>query len=375
MNVPFNDTTRLYQKLASEINQSMQAVAASGRWLQGDATEKFAANFSHYIGVKYALPVANGTDALVLALRYVRSLYPTETVEIITVANAGGYTTTACYLADVLPVYVDIQQERQTICLTSLLKSITPSVKAIVLTHLYGMVVDVPEIRRQLAEKGRTDILLIEDCAQSHGATCAGQKVGSLGDLAAFSFYPTKNLGAMGDAGALLTSNADIYVALKRLAQYGWQQKYTIVDRQATNSRMDELQAAILSVFLPYLDEMNTLRSGILRRYQQAAPASIRFAHQQQGEVVHLAVVSVKERQDFIQHLKAHHIATDIHYPILDHDQPAWKDLPASLAAQTKLLHSKQSVQNIVSLPCFPTMTTAEIDMVCQALSTWQGEG
>jgi dTDP-4-amino-4,6-dideoxygalactose transaminase len=370
-NIPFNDTSRLYNRFSEEINDALLSTASSGWWLLGSATAKFAQDFSTYMGIPYCLPVANGTDALEIAIRIVQQKKESG-AEVITVANAGGYSTIACKLCDMTPVYADIDEETLLVDIDSIVRSLSDKTCAVILTHLFGAVVDVFEVRRVLDHEGYSHVKIIEDCAQAHGAELNRRKVGTLGDIATFSFYPTKNLGALGDAGAIVTADEAAYIKAKALQQYGWSTKYKVTYSGGRNSRMDELQAAVLSSLLPHLDALNKRRVQIYEKYASVGNSAIRFSYLSGRDfVAHLAVVRVERRSEFIKYLKENGIATDIHYPVLDDEQEAWSNKQAD--SNKVLSVSKVSVKKIVSLPCFPTMTDAEVDHVCNILRKWNG--
>ncbi len=371
--IPFNDTSRIYQRHQDEINNLMVDVAASGWWLLGKHTKAFAKAFSEYCGVDFCLPVANGSDALEISLRAVLSADSSTDNEVIAVANAGGYSSIACALVGATPVYADVEEDTLLLSMESLKNCLGPKVKAVIVTHLFGGAVDVNQVRRVLADNGYKHVVIIEDCAQAHGAKVGDQRVGSLGDLSVFSFYPTKNLGAMGDGGAIVTSNEDTFAKLKQLHQYGWEQKYQIAVPGGRNSRIDEMQAAILASLLPSLDSNNAIRANIYQKYSRAANDNLKFLNYETTDYVgHLAVIRSNRREEFISYMKDQGIAVDVHYPVLDHEQKGWQSLPKRIDPVSQLTVSKQLVNEIVSLPCFPTMTEAEIDQVCQALSGWK---
>ncbi|HVJ27951.1 MAG TPA: DegT/DnrJ/EryC1/StrS family aminotransferase [Vicinamibacterales bacterium] len=211
----------------------------------------------------------------------------------------------------------------------------------------------------------------MEDCAQSHGARCGGRMAGTMGDLAAFSFYPTKNLGAMGDGGAVVADNASYAATIRQLQQYGWVSKYRVGLAGGRNSRMDEIQAAVLEARLPHLDAENAERKRIQDLYRLATRKKIRFVERTEGAVVHLAVALCDDRQPFRAFLAERGIASDIHYPVLDIDQEGWAALP-SREGPAGLLISRDSSSRIVSLPCFPCMTDAEVGRVTAAIAAWE---
>ena len=361
MFVPLNDLHRQFLSLADEIQAAVWSVLAAGRYVQGPEHDLFEQEFAAYCGAAFAVAVASGTDALELALRAAGCL-PGD--EVITAANAGGYTTTACALLGAVPVYADVDPDNLTISPQSVADALGPRTRGVVATHLYGRVADIDGLRQVLA--GR-DIRLIEDCAQAHGARYNGHRAGSLGDIAAFSFYPTKNLGAMGDGGAIVTDSPEMAGRARQLRQYGWTEKYHASLPGGRNSRLDEVQAAILRRKLPRVDGWNQRRRAIVARYREAAAgAALRLVHNP-GEdfVAHLCVARHPRRDRVRARLAEQGIATAIHYPVADHQQLAlqgrpWRkvDLSATEAAQNEIL----------TLPCFPEMTESEIDCVSSSL-------
>jgi dTDP-4-amino-4,6-dideoxygalactose transaminase len=255
--IALQDTGRRYGAYASDLKAAAIDVMASGWWLNGARNAAFAREFAEFLGATTCVPVANGTDALEIALRALICARGIGGDEVVTVANAGGYASTAIREVGLTPVYVDIDIETQLVDTEGLLSALGPRTAIVVLTHLYGGAVEVLAIRDRINESGYQHVPIVEDCAQAHGASVNGRRVGSMGDIGTFSFYPTKNLGAMGDGGAIVTSDNAIGEAARRLHQYGWSEKYRIALSGGRNSRMDEIQAAILSVSLPHLDTMN----------------------------------------------------------------------------------------------------------------------
>lgn len=372
ISIPFNDTSRIFEEHRDELQEALLKTVQSGRWLLGKKTIEFSKAFSKYCGVKYCLPVANGTDALELALR---SIIPEPKLddEVITVANAGGYSSTVCHTIGVTPVYADVEERNHLIDIESLIRSLSPSVKAIIITHLYGAVVNIPEIKKRLAETNYQHIPIIEDCAQAHGAKVNGASVGSLGDVATFSFYPTKNLGALGDAGAIVTSDQKLFDKLSQLHQYGWDQKYHVQTPFGRNSRMDEIQASVLTCLLPYLDSNNKKRIEIIDQYKQVCGSRLKFLDYSDRDFVgHLAIATVSNRDEFITFMKSENIATDNHYPILDCDQIGWRTFSKRIDPVPELKVSQKIVNKIVSIPCFPTLKDDEIEHVCKTLAKWE---
>lgn len=372
--VPLNDLKRTFAASAPELGRVAREVLESGWWLNGRELDAFGEAFSRYVGVSECIGVANGTDALEIAMRALMRVFETTGREVVTVANAGGYSTTACRLAGLIPVYADIEEATQLADVASTVSCVTGDTALVIATHLYGGVVNVPALRQALDAAGHQRVPILEDCAQAHGARlggAGGPMAGSMGDIAAFSFYPTKNLGAFGDGGAVLTSNAALAGAVRALRQYGWGSKYEVVVDGGRNSRLDEVQAALLAVLLPGLDAANGRRRAILKRYVTAAPQGVAVVDAGEGSVAHLAVMLVDERELLRQHMTLRGIATDIHYPILDVDQPAWRDQPHRVAPGGVPV-SRHSVGRLLTLPCFPEMRAEEVERVCEALATWR---
>jgi len=372
MPVPLNDLTRAFEESREEIEAQVLEVVRSGRYLGGDRVQAFARAFAAYIGVSHCVPVGNGTDALELALKVAALTLELPEGEVLTVANAGGYATTAILRNHLRPVLVDVVERSQLMSIDAAVALLSERTVAIVATHLYGGFLDVDQLRDALVRAGYGHVLIVEDCCQSHGLRSGGRMTGSMGDMAAFSFYPTKNLGAFGDAGAVVTSSDELADKVARLRQYGWATtaKYRIEMDGGRNSRMDEIQAAVLLVQLARLEGWNETRRSILDRLQQAAPQDVTFVRSELGGVAHLAVAMCEDRDGLRQHLQGHGIATDVHYPILDCDQPAWRE---RLGDQRRNLPvASRSSPRLLTLPCFPAMTDGEIDQVCHALSSWR---
>ncbi|RWL82746.1 MAG: DegT/DnrJ/EryC1/StrS family aminotransferase [Mesorhizobium sp.] len=368
--VPMNDLKRLYQRYEVKIAREVTSTLQSGWWLNGAAVKRFAANFAKFVGASDCILVANGTDALELALRSVVGLNASHGREVIVAANAGGYASCACWHNDLVPHYVDIEPASQLASIQAVLDAVGTDTAAIVVTHLYGGVVDVPAIRAGLIDAGMSHIPIIEDCAQAHGARIRNETVGSLGDIATFSFYPTKNLGAMGDGGAVLTSNPRLADRVRQLHQYGWSSKYHVGLPGGRNSRMDEVQAAILDILLPDLNSRNARRRAILDRFRSAAGRRLQFVDGGTGAVAHLAVLLCDDRDAFRTFMKDRGIDTDVHYPVLDCDQAGWADLPMKGAQDLAI--SRASIGRLCSLPCHPDLTSDEIEQVCKALGEWE---
>jgi dTDP-4-amino-4,6-dideoxygalactose transaminase len=357
--IPINDPLRLYRRLGAVLDEAIGAVVRSGRWIEGPATERFAAEFAAWCGVKHCVLVANGSDALELSMRAL-GLGPGD--EVITVANAGGYTTNACRLVGANPVWIDVRPDTLTMDVAQIPQAVGPRTKLVVATHLYGMLVDVNAIRQVL--KDRPDIAILEDCAQSHGAVLDGQRAGALGDMAAFSFYPTKNLGAFGDAGAVLTNNDSLAEFVGWLRHNGCDQRFRTAVPLGRNSRIDEIQAAVLSAKLPHVDGLNAERRAILARYADAMGARGTIVGAADAtNVAHLAIARFRDRDAAVRAFTAAAIGTDIHYPVLDCDQVSDRGLPGR---RLDLSVSEQACEEILTLPCYPGLSDEEVERVIQ---------
>ena len=358
-----NDLKRMATAHHESILQAMTRVVDRGWFILGPELEAFEAEFAKYCGVAHAVGVANGTDAIELALR---ALGVSPGDEVILAANAGLYSTTALRAIGARPVYADVESRHLNLDPTAADAAITPRTKAVIATHLYGRMCDVGALRDLCNLRG---IALLEDCAQAHGAQRNGVAAGAWGDAAAFSFYPTKNLGALGDAGLVTCGDADTAAYLRRLRQYGWKSKYVAADGPARNSRLDEIQAAVLREFLPMLDARNRRRREIAAAYASVRHAAL--AHPDVAGVdyvAHLYVVRTPHREALREHLKGRGIATDVHYPVLDPDQPAL----SGYVTRGELPVSTRAAAEVVSLPCFPEMRDDEVRRVCAALSEWR---
>ena len=355
MRIPMNDLRRQAVDFGPELDQAVRRVVHSGWYVLGPEVEAFEAEFASYCGVQHCISVGNGTDALEIALRAVGCGVGDE---VITVANAGMYAAGAIVQVGATPVFAEISEIDLLLDINKLEAVLSNRTKAIIFTHLYGRMGDV----RPLVDLGqRLNIRIIEDCAQSHGASVQGCRSGSIGDLGCFSFYPTKNLGALGDGGAVTTRDADLAMALKKLRQYGWKKKYIADAPHGRNSRLDEMQAAILRVKLPHLDRNNEIRRAIIKRYSSAASGSLDiFARSGPEFVGHLCIIRSANRGRVAEELGARGIMTDVHYPIADHHQAALTEI----VQRTDLTISENACASVLTLPCFPEMTEEEISYV-----------
>ncbi|WP_242195771.1 MULTISPECIES: DegT/DnrJ/EryC1/StrS family aminotransferase [unclassified Pseudomonas] len=343
----------------------LKAVLDSHWYVLGNEVKLFEEEFAGYVGIKHCVSVANGSDALELALKGL-GVNPGD--HVVAVANAGFYGSTAIHAVGAEPLYVDVDPASLTICPKSLAQVLDSKPAAVIVTHLYGQLANIEEIVRIASAAG---VPVLEDCAQSHGARRNGKQAGSFGTIACFSFYPTKNLGALGDGGAVVTDDDELATRIRQLRQYGWTQKYQVSVPGGRNSRLDEMQAAILRVKLPHLDTWNEQRRAIAKRYNAAFAALDMQLPCSTGEdyVGHLYVVRVKARAQFAAALKEKSVSTDIHYPIADHKQPAYAAKPAALSV------TEHACETVISLPCYPGLTDEEVDRVIEAVTAYFSEG
>jgi dTDP-4-amino-4,6-dideoxygalactose transaminase len=338
-------------------------VANSGHFMRGPHTSDLEMQLGVMLNEMKVVCVGNGTDSLVLSLLSL-GIKPGEKVA--TVANAGGYATGAILRIGAIPVLVDIDLITAQMSLANLSAQLEmyPEIRAVVVTHLFGLMSDIQSIRDLTSMKG---VLLIEDCAQAIGASQSGIPAGAWGDASTFSFYPTKNLACLGDGGAVAFKNPENADACRRLAQYGWSERYVISDLNGFNSRLDELQAAVLVLRIQRLAQNNQVRRSIVARYVKALNEPRYMVHNDADDFVgHLAVMITPHQQSDIEKLNHAKVGNGIHYPVLDHHQPAWtKNFEA-----VSLPNSEQLVKSIITLPCFPLMTEDEISRVCEVLKT-----
>jgi dTDP-3-amino-2,3,6-trideoxy-4-keto-D-glucose/dTDP-3-amino-3,4,6-trideoxy-alpha-D-glucose/dTDP-2,6-dideoxy-D-kanosamine transaminase len=343
-------------ELDTALRNAIDRVVSSRHYVLGKEVDAFEHEFSAFCGTKHCIGVANGTDALELALR---ALGVRRGSRVATVANAGYYTCTALDAIGADPVFVDVDG---TLTMSpASLAPVVAGVDAVVVTHLYGRLAAIEQLGA-LASRHGTPI--IEDCAQAHGATRGGRRAGSFGTCGCFSFYPTKNLGALGDGGAIVTSSSELADELRALRQYGWKKKYEVSRAGGRNSRLDEVQAAILRAKLPRLAGWNDERRRIARRYCEGLGrlglATPQFDDREY--VAHLFVVRSPERDALRAALAQEDIATDVHYPIADHRQGV---RPAS---STPLPMTEATCSEVVTLPCYPGLSNDDVDRVIDAI-------
>jgi dTDP-3-amino-3,4,6-trideoxy-alpha-D-glucose transaminase len=361
LNIPFGDLKRQHAALQSELEEVFRRVVAGGWFVLGPETRAFEEEFAAYCGARYCVGVGNGTEAIYLALT---ALGIGVGDEVICVANAAVYEVLTILQTGATPICVDVDARTHNLDPALLEAAITPRTKAIVPVHLYGLPADLPAIMAIASQHG---IPVIEDCAQAHGASVAGQVVGGMGVLGCFSFYPTKNLGALGDGGAVVTNDPALAEKLRRLRQYGWERKYYSSETGGINSRLDELQSAILRVKLRYLPAWNARRQQIAGMYDDLlADTSLQLPYVPAGmeHVYHLYVVAHPQRDALQQTLREQGIGSDIHYPLPAHLQPIYR----GIAAPGNLPVTERMATQILSLPNYPELTDDEVQQVAHML-------
>lgn len=346
--IPFANPKANYLAHKEEIDAAIARVLDSGQYILGEEVRLFEREFADYIGTRYAVGVGSGTDALHLALRAC-GVGPGD--EVITVSFTAVATVAAIEMCGATPVLVDIDPDTYTMDARLIEPAITERTKAIIPVYLYGYPIDIISIM-EIADRHK--LLVVEDCAQAHGATFRGLKAGWGGHAAAFSFYPTKNLGALGDGGAVVTKSALLAARVRRLRQYGWDSQRTSLE-PGVNSRLDEIQAAILRAKLHYLDVDNAKRVHLAKLYGEIV----------EGHVYHLRVIRSKQRDELRAFLKERGIGTGVHYPVPIHLQPAYA---GRVVQASPLLESMRAAKEVLSLPLYPELSEGEVEIVVEAI-------
>lgn len=356
-----------YLAQAADINTAIAETLRAGRYILGPAVTSFEHAFADWVGVTSCLGVANGTDAIEIALR-ASEIGPGDIV--VTTSMSAVATVAAIRRSGAVPLFADVDENYGLIDAASVEELCSRHeyrVRAIVPVHLYGRCADMEAIM-EIAQ--RHSVVVIEDCAQAHGATFEGRKAGTFGDAGCFSFYPTKNLGAMGDGGAIVTNHASLRERARLLREYGWVNRY-ISDIEGGNSRLDELQAAILSVKLRNLDADNDARRSIAAVYREGIrhrdvsipPAS------DEGHVYHQYAVRTDFRDSLQKHLASLGVGSLVHYPAAIHEQPAYS---SPTYAPLPLPRTERWSATTLSLPMFPQLSTSDALRVVQAVNSWE---
>jgi dTDP-4-amino-4,6-dideoxygalactose transaminase len=369
----FANPLKAYEERKELIDSAIKRVLCSGRYVLGKEVECFEAEFSNWMGEGFSIGVANGTDAIELALR---GLGVADCVRpaVFTVSHTAVATVVAIERAGATPVLVDVDEGSFTMSPIALMDAVEFVIKnrpdltpfSVLPVHLYGHPCDMSALA---AVARKFDLFLIEDCSQAHGALWMGKKVGTFGDAAAFSFYPTKNLGAFGDGGCVYTPSDQVADNIRALRQYGWRERYISVEK-GINSRLDPIQAAILRVQLTHLDRDNERRRILANAYgmELSGVAGIKLPNRADGaeHVYHLYVIRVEGRDSFVSFMNSRGVLCAIHYPKAVHEQPAYCDCLAGNMGVTE-----EVCQIVVSLPMYPQITVEEHSLVCSAVKEW----
>lgn len=365
MNIPVFDLKRQYENLKTEIDNAFKSVLENGIFVLGENVERFEEEFAEYLGAGFAVGVGSGTEALHLSLKACDIGYGDE---VITVPNTAVPTISAISFAGAKPVFVDITPDTCTMDLRKVEEKITDKTKAILPVHLYGHSTEMEQIMK-LAKAH--NLRVIEDACQAHGAKYNSKNAGTIGDMGCFSFYPTKNLGAYGDGGMVVTNNEELYKKLIMLRNYGEVKKFTS-KIEGFNSRLDEIQSAVLRVKLKYLDEWTNKRREIATMYHQLlynSNVQLPCERQWAKHVYHLFVIRVNKRDALKDYLHKRGVGTQIHYPIPIHLQDAYKKL-GHKAGDFPI--SERNAEEILSLPIYPELTTEEIEAVAGLITEFQ---
>lgn len=364
--IKFLDLQKITQKYSNEIHEAVNRVVDSGWYLQGKENEKFEADFARYIGTKYAVGCANGLDALIWIFRaYVEMGVMQRGDEVIVPANTYIASILAITENGLKPVLVEPSIETYQIDDSKIEEAITERTKAILIVHLYGQCAYTDKVG-ELCKK--YSLKLVEDNAQAHGCKFNGRKTGSLGDAAGHSFYPGKNLGAFGDAGAVTTDDEELAKVVRAVANYGSQKKY-VFKYCGRNSRLDEIQAAVLDVKLKHLDEDVALRKDVAKYYIEhiTNPNIITpVIKDWDAHVFHIFTIRAKRRDELQKYLADNGVQTIIHYPIPPHKQECYKEWNSLSFPITEQIHEEE-----LSLPMSPVMDVEEVKTVVELLNKW----
>jgi dTDP-4-amino-4,6-dideoxygalactose transaminase len=355
--VPFGSLEADYRARRTAIDAAITRVLSRGRFILGEEVAAFELALASRLAVARTVACASGTDAIALALS-AAGAGPED--EVLLPANACVPVLTGVRLAGARPRFADVDRDTLTLGRDDAERALTPDVRFLLAVHLYGGLADTEGLRGLAREKG---LVLLEDCAQSLGASAGNGETGSFGLAAAFSFYPTKNLGAYGDAGAVATNDEDLAGRVERLRQYGWRRR-DVSETEGRNSRMDEIQAAILLAKLPFLDDDNERRREIARRYDAGlAGLPVRILRARSGSVPapHLYPIRTGSRDELARHLAANGIETAVHYPVPLHLQPAWSSLGHR---RGDFPVSEEACDTVLSLPIYPTLSDEQQDAV-----------
>ncbi|HEY5996216.1 MAG TPA: DegT/DnrJ/EryC1/StrS family aminotransferase [Candidatus Deferrimicrobiaceae bacterium] len=362
MRIPVADPKAQAEALREGITRAFDRVLDGGHYILGPEVSAFEREFAAFLGAAHCVGVASGTDAVALALRAV-GVRPGD--EVLTVSHTAVATVSAIEQAGAVPVLADISPGSRCMDPSRLDALVSPRTRAILPVHIYGQPADMGEILSVARSRG---LAVVEDCAQAHGAEIAGRKVGTFGDAAAFSFYPTKNLGAIGDGGAVATDSAQVAESVRSLREYGWND-LRLSAVPGCSSRLDELQAAILRVKLPYLADWNSRRREIAARYRDAMagdrllpPADVPGTL----HAMHLFVVECNDRDALARAMAEVRIGTALHYPVPVHRQPAYA---GRLRGGDRLPVTDGLYEKMLTLPMYPELADRQVERICEALA------
>jgi len=366
--VEFLNLKKINNRQKNELINAVEKVIDSGWYIMGEELECFEREFSEFCQVDYTLGVANGLDALTLVLRAWKEMGKLKCGdEVIVQGNTYIASILAITENELVPVLVEPDSRTFNLNAKNIISAISDKTRVILPVHLYGQIAPMKEIMEIAREY---NLLVLEDCAQAHGAQIDGKRAGSWGDAAGFSFYPGKNLGALGDAGAITTNNPELYNVLKALRNYGSEQKYLNIYK-GVNSRLDEIQAAMLRVKLKFLEDDIQTRKNIAQRYISEIKnplLELPYIENMENHVWHLFVLKTNLRAKLQSWLEKHNIQSLIHYPIPPHKQKAYGELQELSLPLTEALHTK-----VLSIPLDPTMSDNDINIVIEALNGFDG--
>ena len=360
--IPFLDLRAIDD--GAEVRAAIERVLDRGWYVLGPEVEAFEQEFAAASGARFAVGVANGTDAIALLLR---AAGIGAGHDVIVPAMTAAFTGLAVIAAGATPVIADVDPQTLNLDAASCAAALTPKTRAIVPVHLYGQPADLDGL---MAFAAQHDLVVVEDCCQAHLATYRGMPVGTRGVGGAFSFYPTKNLGALGDGGAVITDDADVAERVRRLRNGGQRARYEHIEA-GVNSRLDEMQAAVLRARLTRLPKWTTTRRDLAGLYRRLLPGSVwPIVEREPGHAYHLFPVRADDRDALRTHLGREQIETLIHYPTPLHQQPAF-----AAAVRRQCPHAERAARELVSLPLHPRLKTTDIERICEAIETFLGPG